>query len=101
MGVNRGIWRATPEDEKVPLTSQFTSAPGRTRTCDPLLRRQPLYPLSYRGLATFPPAFATSGRADSVGHVPASRPNGRGGRARPGLTWDERCQAGAEERIAY
>ena len=24
-------------------------APGRTRTCDPLLRRQPLYPLSYRG----------------------------------------------------
>ncbi len=28
---------------------RFCSAPGRTRTCDPLLRRQPLYPLSYRG----------------------------------------------------
>ncbi len=27
-------------------------APGRTRTCDPLLRRQMLYPLSYGSLAT-------------------------------------------------
>ena len=26
-----------------------TGAPGRSRTCDPLLRRQLLYPLSYRG----------------------------------------------------
>jgi hypothetical protein len=26
------------------------SAPGRDRTCDQLLRRQPLYPLSYRRL---------------------------------------------------
>jgi hypothetical protein len=25
------------------------NAPGRNRTCDPLLRRQVLYPLSYEG----------------------------------------------------
>ncbi len=25
------------------------SAPGRTRTCDPLLRRQPLYPTELQG----------------------------------------------------
>jgi len=30
------------------------SAPGRIRTCDPLLRRQPLYPLSYRRV---PPVY--------------------------------------------
>ena len=30
-------------------TSQ--GAPGRTRTCDPLLRRQPLYPAELQGLA--------------------------------------------------
>ena len=27
------------------------STPGRTRTCDPLLRRQMLYPAELRGLA--------------------------------------------------
>ena len=26
----------------------WNGVPGRIRTCDPLLRRQPLYPLSYR-----------------------------------------------------
>ena len=40
-------WRR-PEFLRCLATSQ--SAPGRTRTCDPLLRRQPLYPLSYRGM---------------------------------------------------
>ena len=28
--------------------SDLRGVPGRIRTCDPLLRRQPLYPLSYR-----------------------------------------------------
>ena len=27
--------------------------PGRIRTCDPLLRRQPLYPLSYRDVHVY------------------------------------------------
>ena len=27
--------------------------PGRIRTCDPLLRRQPLYPLSYRDVYVY------------------------------------------------
>src|SRR5207245_8510971 len=45
-------------------------APGRTRTCDPLLRRQPLYPLSYRRVRdsslpaqmvrTLPPSYGVS-----------------------------------------
>ncbi len=34
-----------PRDDTPP-----DGAPGRNRTCDPLLRRQPLYPLSYRGV---------------------------------------------------
>ena len=38
--MSRDMWERCPE------TSQC--APGRIRTCDPLLRRQPLYPLSYR-----------------------------------------------------
>src|SRR5262249_1906256 len=32
-------------------TAALAGAPGRNRTCDPLLRRQPLCPLSYRGAA--------------------------------------------------
>jgi hypothetical protein len=28
----------------------LASAPGRIRTCDPRLRRPPLFPLSYRGV---------------------------------------------------
>ena len=29
------------------IWKDWNGAPGRTRTCDPLLRRQMLYPLSY------------------------------------------------------
>jgi hypothetical protein len=34
--------------EENPKTRLNTGTPGRNRTCDPLLRRQLLYPLSYR-----------------------------------------------------
>jgi hypothetical protein len=30
------------------VSSERLGVPDRIRTCDPLLRRQPLYPLSYR-----------------------------------------------------
>ena len=33
---------------KKPLNVSYDGVPGRIRTDDPLLRRQPLYPLSYR-----------------------------------------------------
>ena len=40
--------------EHAPATTRIrngkSGAPGRTRTCDPLLRRQMLYPLSYGSL---------------------------------------------------
>ena len=42
---------------------RFCCAPGRTRTCDPLLRRQPLYPLSYRGLRGPVAGLAAGNRA--------------------------------------
>jgi hypothetical protein len=34
----------------IPAEQGFRSAPGRTRTCDPRLRRPPLYPAELRGL---------------------------------------------------
>ena len=49
MAANRGLWRATPEGGTPPLSSTSAGAPGRTRTCDPLLRRQPLYPTELQG----------------------------------------------------
>ena len=38
---------AENDGEMLPELGMYR-APGRDRTCDPLLRRQPLYPLSYR-----------------------------------------------------
>jgi hypothetical protein len=38
-----------PGGEAVGLICRKMSAPGTARTCDPLLRRQMLYPLSYGG----------------------------------------------------
>lgn len=43
------------------LTWAFVSAPSRIRTCGLLLRRQPLYPLSYRGQARPKPTCARGG----------------------------------------
>ena len=34
-------------EDKIPTTDTKAGVPGRIRTRDPLLRRQPLYPLSY------------------------------------------------------
>ena len=46
--------------------------PGRTRTCDLLLRRQALYPLSY-GREHVPDALHRPGTAASVLHAAAMR----------------------------
>jgi hypothetical protein len=48
-------------------------APSRTRTCDLLLRRQPLYPLSYRG------SPARQGRRRQAYRLAAAGPSLRGG----------------------
>ena len=62
-GAVRGI---PPRSDATPSAG----APGRNRTCDPLLRRQPLYPLSYRGTAGRVPrgrgAVAPRGRAGTL-----------------------------------
>src|SRR5580658_690916 len=39
-----------PRNPPLTLIKPLTCAPGRDRTCDQLLRRQSLYPLSYRRL---------------------------------------------------
>ena len=39
---------------------RIVSAPGRTRTCDPLLRKQVLYPLSYGRISLILPLFSAS-----------------------------------------
>jgi hypothetical protein len=38
----------TPENRAREIRSDFAGAPGRTRTCDPRLRRPPLYPTELR-----------------------------------------------------
>ena len=35
---------SAPSSQNTKKRARFAGAPGRTRTCDPLLRRQPLYP---------------------------------------------------------
>jgi hypothetical protein len=40
--------------DAVPIWLGNCDAPGRNRTCDPLLRRQVLYPLSYEGVEAPP-----------------------------------------------
>ena len=42
-------------------------APGRIRTRDPLLRRQPLYPLSYWGIRIQSNHQLTGGQAEATG----------------------------------
>src|SRR6266851_8432755 len=72
-------------------------APGRDRTCDPLLRRQPLYPLSYRRSLHIVP---------DLGYAPVtiSRPTGRLPRAWAAGTSDRhrrrqyRARAGRSRR---
>jgi hypothetical protein len=53
--------RSTSKGREVPDLRFCPRAPGRTRTCDPLLRRQPLYPAELQG-----PRF-TLQRGDSGG----------------------------------
>src|SRR5205823_4292473 len=38
-----------PDQQKMPSYQPPCGAPGTTRTCDPLLRRQPLYPAELQG----------------------------------------------------
>jgi hypothetical protein len=55
---------------KNPLTtarSHMFCAPGRDRTCDQLLRRQLLYPLSYEGICAMLSAWLSE---DPVGESP-------------------------------
>src|SRR4051812_29292071 len=46
---DRGPMHRSSQKGWVREVPNVESAPGRIRTCDPLLRRQPLCPLSYRG----------------------------------------------------
>ncbi len=48
----RVVWRwfgLQGERRRIGCYQRSCSAPGRTRTCDPLLRRQPLYPTELQG----------------------------------------------------
>ncbi len=43
------------------LSGSESGVPGRIRTCDPLLRRQPLYPAELQGRARSPESNVASG----------------------------------------
>ena len=55
---------------KVPISRQNDHAPGRTRTCDPRLRRPSLYPAELRGLAVT--VNATPRRFTRIGRLLAA-----------------------------
>jgi hypothetical protein len=69
-GVDLGV--AEIDGEMLPELG-ICRAPSRTRTCDLLLRRQPLYPLSYRG------SPARQGRRRQAYRLAAAGPSSRGG----------------------
>ena len=59
---------------RTPQRSWSGGAPGRTRTCDPPLRRRPLYPAELQGHGTAPPAAMyddARGITDSLTTIPA------------------------------
>jgi hypothetical protein len=52
--------------EQIGVELRLCGAPGRTRTCNLLFRRQRLYPLSYRGSAPIIPKAGPTSWFDRV-----------------------------------
>src|SRR5438093_7140234 len=54
------------EEARIGSGGRGAGAPGRTRTCNPLLRRQPLCPLSYGGLSNYTVAQPAADPAETL-----------------------------------
>src|SRR5215471_3655785 len=81
--------------EHAPATTRTrngkSGAPGRTRTCDPLLRRQMLYPLSYGSLRLVVAAYYHAAANSPIESQRRYRFNLESGTAVPAVKSRARC----------